>query len=271
MSELFIIIGVLFVVASGFSLGAWFSRVRGGGWAIGYGLALMLAILYWAGITYPTIAHNPMVSWFLMGRTKFAAVGFIAPLLLLPLLPRLKHRAERAVVVVFLVLVTSIHSVWPFVACDLNRATLAKLETRIDGEGVCLQNTEYTCGPASAVTVLRRLGIKGAEEGSIAIASHSSSVTGTPPDMLASALITLFGNQGVCCDYRGFADLAELKACGLTVAVMRFNFMVDHYVAVLKITDSEVVVGDPLNGIVKCSPLEFTKRWRMQGVVVSRR
>jgi hypothetical protein len=57
---------------------------------------------------------------------------------------------------------------------------------RVDGDGVCRQSSHYTCGPASAVTVLRKLGLP-AEEGEIAILSHTSALTGTEPDVLAKA------------------------------------------------------------------------------------
>jgi hypothetical protein len=52
----------------------------------------------------------------------------------------------------------------PFLAPAFNRGYLAGLKTRIDADGVCRQSSEYTCGPAAAVTALRKLGLP-AEEG----------------------------------------------------------------------------------------------------------
>jgi hypothetical protein len=37
-----------------------------------------------------------------------------------------------------------------------------------------------------------------------------------------------------------------------------FSFMVDHYVAILKVTDSAVIVGDPLNGLESISADEIS-------------
>jgi len=71
-------------------------------------------------------------------------------------------------------------------------------------------------------------------------------------------------------EYRAFKNLSELKQAGLTVAVVKFGFMVDHYVTVLEVTDSEVVIGDPLNGLDRISRDEFLKKWRFAGVVLKR-
>jgi predicted double-glycine peptidase len=62
----------------------------------------------------------------------------------------------------------------------------------------------------------------------------------------------------------------ELKQAGLTIAVVKFDFMVDHYVTILEVTDSEVVVGDPLNGLDRMTCDEFLKKWRFAGIVLKR-
>ena len=51
----------------------------------------------------------------------------------------------------------------------------------------------------------------------------------------------------------------------------KFGFLVDHYVTVLEVTDTEVVVGDPLNGLDKMSYDEFRERWRFVGIVLKRK
>jgi ABC-type bacteriocin/lantibiotic exporter with double-glycine peptidase domain len=71
-------------------------------------------------------------------------------------------------------------------------------------------------------------------------------------------------------EYHAFKDISELKNAGLTLAVIKFTFMVDHYVAVLEVTDSEVVVGDPLDGLDRMSYDEFRQKWRFEGVVLRR-
>jgi predicted double-glycine peptidase len=161
-------------------------------------------------------------------------------------------------------------SVWPFLAPAFNQKQLAGLITRIDGNGVCLQSTDYTCGPASAVTALQQLGIK-AQEGELALLAHTTSATGTPPDILAMALNSHYAAQGLICEYRNFANLKELAAAGLTLAVVKFNIVTDHYVTVLEVNDREVIVGDPLSGIEKLSHDDFKNKWRFSGVVLKLR
>jgi len=160
-------------------------------------------------------------------------------------------------------------SVWPFLAPAFNHRQLEHLQTRVDANGVCRQTTDYTCGPASAVTALRKLGLP-AEEGEIAILSGTTSSTGTPPDFLAAALQKRYGRDGLIVEYRAFKDVSELRQAGLTLAVIKFSFLVDHYVTVLQVTDSQVIVGDPLGGVDFLSYDEFRGKWRFTGVVLKR-
>ena len=50
-----------------------------------------------------------------------------------------------------------------------------------------MQSNGYNCGPAAAVTALRRLGLP-AEEGELAILAHTSSAAGTSCDTLCTAI-----------------------------------------------------------------------------------
>ena len=47
--------------------------------------------------------------------------------------------------------------------------------------------------------------------------------------------------------------------------------MEDHYVTVLSTTETNLVVGDPLNGRVTYTEDDFAKIWRYSGVVLGRR
>lgn len=251
-------------------LGAWFSRLPKLYWLIGYFLPFVMIVLYAVGSREPALAFTPPISWMRMGRIKFAIVGFIGAMILTTPLMKLPNRRDRVAVGCLMVLVVLLTSVWPFLAPAFNRDYLASLTTRIDDDGVCLQNTSYTCGPASAVTALRKLGIA-ADEGQIALLAHTSATIGTPPDILAAALSRQFARQGLICDYRGFKSIADLKKAGLTLAVVKYNLLLDHYVTVLDVSDRAITVGDPLNGLTKLSPAEFAAEWRFEGVVVSRK
>ncbi len=72
-------------------------------------------------------------------------------------------------------------------------------------------------------------------------------------------------------EYRTFKNISELKQAALTLAIIKFGFMVDHYVTVLEVTDSEVIVGDPLDGLDKMSYDEFQNKWRFVGIVLRRK
>jgi hypothetical protein len=228
---------------AGILLGYFFSRLPKLYWTFGYFIPLVLVLIYGVAIHFPAMSFTPPISWMMMGRKKFAILGFIAAMVLTTPLSRLPLKRDRVVISVLMAVIIFFMSVWPFLAPAFNRNQLAHLQTRIGGGGVCLQNTDYTCGPASAVTALRKLGFP-AEEGQIAILSCTSSMTGTPPDILAEVLQKQYGKDGLIAEYLAFKNVSELKKAGLTLAVIKFGFMVDHYVTVLKVTDSEVIVGD---------------------------
>jgi predicted double-glycine peptidase len=263
-------VSALVCALAGLGLGWWFSRLRGPYWLLGYFIPLAVILIYAVAIRFPGWSLPPPISWLILGRKKFAVLGLVAALVLMTPLSRLPQKRDRLVVLILLVAMVFSMSVWPFLAPMFNRNQLSNLKTRIDPDGICLQNTDYTCGPAAAVTALRQLGLVG-EEGQIAIASYTSSETGTPPDILAEALQIRYAKDGLNAEYRTFKSIADLKQAGLTLAVVKFGFMVDHWVAVLQVTDSQVVIGDPLNGLDKMTHEDFLQIWRFEGVVLKRR
>jgi predicted double-glycine peptidase len=263
-------LGVLALAAGGVLLGAWFSRQRAPYWLLGYFIPFVMIVLYAMGSREPSFAFVPPISWMMMGRNKFAIIGFIGSMVLTTPLLKLPRQRDRIAVSLLIVCVILVISVWPFLAPAFNRNYLGALTTRMDDNGICLQSTDYTCGPASAVTALRKLGFA-AEEGQLAIAAHTSSAMGTPVDILAKLLQDQYGNYGLVCEYRMFKNLAELKESGLTLVVVRFNFYLDHYVTVLKVDDLGVTVGDPSSGLTKLSAAEFEEEWRHSGIVLKRK
>lgn len=237
-------------------------------WLVGYVLPLGLILLYNVAIFQPGIAMAPPLSWMMGGRSRFVCFNFIATMVLSAPLSRLPQRRTRWVVCALIVALT-LMSVIPYAAPAFNRSYLAGLKTRVDGDGICRQSNDYTCSPASAVTVLRKLGLP-ADEGELAILSHTSALTGTEPDVLANALQKRYGSSGLTAEYRGFENAAELGAAGLTVAVMKFNVLQDHCVAVLGVETNHVLVGDPLTGLTVCSIKDFEEKWAFVGIVLKR-
>jgi len=250
-------------------LGRWFSRLPKPYWALGYFLPLSLILLYGVASQRPALALLPPISWMMAGRNKFAAIGFITTMVLTTPLSRLPRKRDRIMVSILMALIVSEMSVWPFLAPAFNRNYLAQLQTKIDADGVCRQSNDYNCGPAAAVTALRRLDLA-ADEGEIAILAHTSSATGTPPDILSRALQARYARDGLVANYRRFQDVAELRGAGFTLALVKFSFMLDHYVTVLEVNGTEVIVGDPLLGLTKLSHDAFRAQWRFTGVTLKR-
>lgn len=262
-------VAVTLLAAAGVLLGRWFSRLPKPWWTFGYFIPLALIVIYGLASRNPALALDPPISWMMMGRNKFAVIGFVATMVLTTPLSRLPGKRSRAYVAALMIVVVSLMSVWPFLAPAFNRTYLSRLETRLDADGICLQSNDYNCGPAAAVTALRRLGFP-AEEGEIAILAHTSTATGTPPDILARALKERYTKDGLDSEYRVFRSVEELKEAGLTLAVIKYSFMLDHYVTVLEFADDQVVVGNPLKGRLALTREEFEKRWRFVGVVLRR-
>jgi predicted double-glycine peptidase len=252
----------------GFLLGRWCSRLPKPYWLAGYLLPLSLILLYCLAMFEPRLALVPPISWMMIGRSRFVCFNFIAAMVLSAPLGRLPRKRDRIVVCVLILVLTAM-SVLPFLAPAFNRSYLAGLKTRLDSDGVCRQSNDYTCGPAAAVTALRKLGLP-AQEGEIAILAHTSSLTGTEPDVLAKELQKRYGADGLVAEYRAFKDLDELSRAGLSVAVMKFNALQDHCVAVLGIETNRVIVADPLTGLSLMPTEEFESKWLYVGIVLKR-
>jgi hypothetical protein len=259
-----------FFAATGVVLGRLFSRLSKPYWMLGYFIPLTLILIYRIALIYPALAFVPPASWMMIGLRKYALLGFVTTLVLTTPLSRLPRKRDRLLVGLLIIALVFVESVWPFLAPLADRRELSHLKTHAGMDGVCLQTTDYTCGPASAVTGLRKLGLP-AEEATIAILSYTSSMTGTEPDILAGALQEEYRKDGLKAEYRAFKDLQELKQAGLTLAVVKFGFLVDHFVTVLEVTDTQVIVGDPLNGLDKMTHEDFLKKWRFSGIALSRR
>ncbi len=269
MNLLFDAFAAALFAATGALLGHLFSRLPKPYWMLGYFIPLTLILIYRIALFYPALAFFPPASWVMIGLRKYALLGFVTTMLLTTPLSRLPRKRDRLLVGLLMTAIVFVKSVWPFLAPMADRNELAHLQTRAGADGICRQTTDYTCGPASAVTGLRKLGLS-ADEGKLAILSYTRSAAGTEPDVLAEALQKEFRKEGLTAEYRTFKDIPELRQAGLTLAVVKFGFLVDHFVTVLEVTDAEVVVGDPLNGLDKMTYDDFLKKWRFSGIVLKR-
>ncbi len=261
--------GLVFAAVCGVGAGAVFSRARKHYWVVGYALPMTLIGMLLLARYCSWLSFTPPLSWVVAGRARFVIYAFVACMGLTAPLSRLPYRFEKAIVATMMVLIVTCFSVIPFVAPAFARDTLASLTTRLDHDGICLQSTHYTCGPAAAVTALGELGLP-ANEGELAVLAYSSPITGTLPSCLATALEGKYAKQGLECRYRGFDSVSQLNTGGITLAVVRDAFLYDHCIAVLNISEDNVIVADPALGKMAIPLDEFRKMWRFAGIVLKR-
>lgn len=244
------------------------AKLPGHIWLPAYLVSLAVMVVFGVERYTAGLEFVPPFSWVSGGRTRYVLAAFIVPILILTPAAKLPRRRERIFLRVFVGIFLPGFVVMPFFLPALIRNELAALVTKIDPDGVCMQRTAYTCGPAAAVTALRKLGFP-AEEGQLAIWSDTSQFGSTPED-IAAALRAHYGKKGLVVNYRRFRRVEDLKQAGVTLAVVKYDFLTDHFVTVLGITDHEVILGDPLSGKTSYSYAEFAKSWRFCGITLER-
>ncbi len=260
--------GVALLAILGTVLGIGSRQFRRPVWFLGYLLSLaLLAILLLGRLAVLNFTFP--FSWLVATRMRFILIALATTLGLTTPLSRLPYRWEKVGVCLLMGAVLWRFSLVPFLMPAVLEGELARLQTTIDNSGVCRQATEYTCGPAAAVTALRRLGLS-ASEGQIAIRAHASPTVGTLPACLSKALRELYGAEGLHCQYRTFDSIDQLRRSGITLAVVRSALLKDHCVAVLGVSEKAVIVADPATGMAAIPHEEFRAIWRFSGIVLSR-
>lgn len=252
----------------GAAAGWWFGRRspfwRNSAYGVGFAILVLFAIeRFTVGLELVT-----PFSWVGSGKTRDILAAFVGPFLLLTPAAALARQRDKILVYIFAALFSLRVVVLPNVLPVFARPALARIKTMIDRDGVCIQQTPYTCGAAAAVTGLRKIGIS-AEEGPLAVWCYTSQF-GTTPDELAAALKSHFESQGLRLQYRRFKSVEEMKGLPVVLAVVKYGFLTDHFVAVLNVSDKSVLVGDPLSGRSEVSHEEFAKNWRYCGIVLER-
>ena len=223
-------------------------------------LALLLC-LGWLR-RHPENEFLPVLGWLTAGRTEYVLYGPLAVLLLGLPGSQLPRRPSRWAVAVLGLVVCLEYCLGPFLGPALQRPSPAV----IDPEGICIQTDSYSCGPAASVTALGRLGIK-ADFLQLATAAHTSQAIGTPPDLLCSALESLYP---VRAQYRSYANLRDLPQ-GQLLVVLELGLFVDHYMALLEMTPDRMILGDPMQGKISLSHSEFEQRWRHVAIQITPR
>ena len=261
--------GVVLVAVWGVVLGRFFSRSQKSYWVLGYFLPLVLiAVMVLARCNNALYFVRPFC-WVTTGRVRFLILSLAVSMGLTVPLSRLPHKFEKLIVCILMGVFVTWFSILPFLVPVLLKSRLSNIQTKLDSNGICRQTTDYTCGPAAAVTALGKLGLS-AEEGEIAVLSYSSPVTGTLPTFLCSALESRYGAVGLRCRYRRFDSVNQLRDAGITLVVVRDAFLLDHCIAVLEVSDNTVTVADPVIGTMLMPHSQFEKIWRFSGIVLER-
>lgn len=261
--------GVILTAILGTLCATAISRSKKIHWAWGYFFPLALIALLLAATYISARSFMPVLACIAGGRTRFVIICLAVTMGSSTLLRRLQRRLERVIVLLLMVAVVLWSSVLPFLVPALIADDLSNLQTKLDLNNVCLQTTNYTCGPAAAVTALRYLGLP-AQEGEIAVLSHTSPIAGTLPWCLYKALDNRYAGDGLECQFRHFNSVAQLPDKTVTLAIVRDAFLLDHCVAVLEVTDKIVTVADPVFGKQYMSHKKFEQIWRFYGIVLSR-
>ena len=262
-------LGIVAISLISAKVGIVLAKRPGHAWLWGYFIPMTIITVFGATRVHPELRLLAPWNWITNGRMQFGVVAPTTALLFATLAAKVQKRREKSAMGLLAVMIILTTSIWPFIAPAFNRDFLRKTQTRLDSHGICLQSTDYTCGPAAAVTALRRMGFD-AEEGSIAIAAGTSQACGTPPDILAEKLDAIYSGQGLYSRFKVFKSVDELASDGITLAVIKFGFLVDHYVAVLEVQPDYLVVGDPAIGLRKFKRSEFEKDWKKIGVLLRR-
>lgn len=223
---------------------------------------LLLLALLGALRRYPALETLPWLGWLTAGRVEYVVYGPVTILLLgLPGF-QVSRRLTRLAVTGLAAVVCCEYSLGPFLGPVLFPPAAASLNR----EGICLQNDSFSCGPASSVTALKRLGLA-PDFATIARCAHTSPAIGTPPDLLCTALRTLYPVQARTL----YLESLEQIPPGEALLVLSLSLFVDHYVALLAYSKHEVVLADPLVGRSVLPRAEFEHRWRHLAVTVSLR
>lgn len=262
-------VGVTLLAVSGIFIGTFFSRFRNPWWVLGYIFPCLLIIILAVARCNNSLYFIEPFSYITAGRFRFVIFSFAVSMGLTVPLSRLPYTLEKLLVYLLMTVSISWFSVLPFLAPALLRNRLSNLVTTVDSGGNCIQTTSYTCGPAAAVTALKRLGLP-AEEGEIAVLSYTSPVIGTLPSCLSSALQNRYSKAGLKCRYRQFDSVDQLGKEGITLAVIKDAFLVDHCITVLKVSENFITVADPMAGLRLISRDKFEKIWRFSGIVLER-
>jgi len=264
-----LLLALLVFSVTGF-LGWKIGRLRGRWWLVGYGLSMLIVVALNVNRYVPSTLNTATGRWLLVGQKDLLLIGIAAMLGIIPCLHKVQPLRTRILLCVFMGALMLRSSVLPILGPMLDRAELKNLPTVIDQDNVCLQTTNYTCGPAALVSALRALDITDTESNA-AIETLCNSYSGTRSTDIVEYVNRAYGGRGVHASYRYIRSLDELRAMGgVAIAEVKSNFWMDHFVAIVGWDSDAPVVADPYYGQFKSSDAAFTRIWRKKAIVIQR-
>jgi uncharacterized protein len=265
---LFICIIVLFCAAV--ILGVFLGRLSGHKWISGFcaGMLLLLAVNLPKFI--PSLINARFFQLILGNGIDAMLIGIAGIISVVPCLPKLSGQRTKYLVVGFLCISLIRTSILPATCSYLNRDELTALSPQVDKDGVYLQTTRYTCGPAAMATVLNAFGINDSE-GDIALATGCNSYSGTRSLDLVKYVNSKYGAQ-LEAEYKYVNGMESLKKMdGIFIAEVRASAFTDHFVAIMDINENSLTLADPSFGQIEAKTDSFLKEWRHKVIVVRKK
>lgn len=203
------------------------------------------------------------------GRIRFVLLVFAVTLGLSAPLDQLSSRVSRVATCLVMSLMIGVLISLPFLMPAVLQNEFSISRTRMDVDGVCRQTRAYTCGPAAAVSALKRLGLE-ADEGALALQARTGPLVGTSPWDLYKAIESTYASQGLSCAFERYNSLEQIPPGGILLAIVNDRFALDHCVAVLAYDENTVTLADPAEGLVHMPRPQFTQEWRNCGILLYR-
>jgi len=189
----------------------------------------------------------------------------VALFLIFGMLARLQSRRLRRLAVTSFIALGPLF-LWNNLSACLEPAYA--MPAQFDRDGICRQATDYSCGPAAAVTILKLTGreISEGEMARLCLLRRGAGVTAlelcrglnvaleSTDRQAAIRRVGPYGLDGIRTPF-----LAELKPLR----------SVEHCVVVLAVRQTEVVVGDPARGRITRTRDEFLREWTGLAITVS--
>jgi len=239
-------------------------------WVLGFVIGATIIFVLNLPKFIPPIVNHGFYQLMLGNNLDAMLIGIAGIISVIPCLPKLSGGRTKLLIVMFLLVSLLRSSVLPAACFYFNKNELNNLSGRVDSNGVVIQTTGYTCGPAATATILKALGIRDTESG-IALATGCNSYSGTRSLDLVNYINRQYGNK-LNAEYR-YVDnvdyLRELNA--LYIVEVKASTFTDHFIAIMDINGNSITVGDPSMGRFETTTEAFSKEWRNKVIVISRK